>query len=189
MPATASESFSRREAIAAAAALAGLVGTGPASAHPARDVDVSRLVRTALFVSDFDRSVAFFRDLLGLNEVFFQGNFTGPVLGRLLGLPAGAQVRACILKAAGPAFGMIGIFHVAGHGRPRIRKQRGTVNVGEAVLVFYAARLDPLVERLRAGGYTIISPPVNLTPRWRELTCYGPDDVMINLIERDPSGQ
>jgi catechol 2,3-dioxygenase-like lactoylglutathione lyase family enzyme len=185
VPDTGSDWLSRREAIAAAAAMAGVLGAGPARAQPAADVDVSRLVRTALFVSDLDRSLAFYRDLLGLDEVFFQGTFTGPVLGRLLGLPANAQVRACILKAEGPAFGMIGLFEVRGRGRPRVRKQRGTVNVGEAVLVFYAARLDPIVARLRAGGYTIISEPVNLTPRWREMTCYGPDDVMINLIERE----
>jgi catechol 2,3-dioxygenase-like lactoylglutathione lyase family enzyme len=183
--ATISDRPSRREAIAAAALLAGFAGVGAAAAQPARDVDVSRLVRTALFVSDFEAAVAFYRDLLGLDEIFFQGTFTGPVLGRLLGLPANAEVRACILKADGPAFGMIGLFHVAGRGRPRVRKRRGTVNVGEAVLVFYAARLDPLVERLRAGGHEIVCPPVNLTPRWREMTFYGPDDVMINAIERE----
>jgi catechol 2,3-dioxygenase-like lactoylglutathione lyase family enzyme len=187
VPATISEGLSRREAIAASAAMLGLVGSGGAAAQPAADLSVSRLVRTALFVSDYERALAFYRDLLGLDEIFFQGNFTGPVLGQLLGLPANAQVRACILKADGPAFGMIGIFHVAGRGRPRVRKQRGTVNVGESVLVFYAPRLDPVVERLRSAGYTIICPPVNLTPRWREMTCYGPDDVMINLIEREHS--
>jgi len=189
VPATISDGLSRREAIAAAVAMAGLAGAGEASAQPARDVDVSRLVRTALFVSDFEASLAFYRDLLGLEEIFFQGNFTGPVLGRLLGIPADAQVRAAILKAEGPAFGMIGLFHVAGRNRPRVRKRRGTVNIGESVLVFYAPRLEPLMERLQAGGFTIVSPPVNLTPRWREMTFYGPDDVLINVIEREHRGQ
>lgn len=184
MPATTFEGLSRRETIAAAAAMLGLLGAGAAGAQPASDVRVGQLVRTALFVSDFDRSVGFYRDLLGLREVLFQGEFTGPVLARLLGLPAEARVRACILKAAGPAYGMIGIFHVVGRRAPRVRKRRGTVNVGEGVLVFETPRLEPMIERLAAAGYPLLCPPVNLTPRWREMTFYGPDDVLINVIER-----
>lgn len=184
MPATTSDPVSRRELFALAAAL-GAAAAAPAGAQPARDVEVSRLVRTALFVSDLDRSIAFWRELMGLNEVLFQGTFTGPVLGRLLGLPADAEVRACILKKPGPAYGMIGLFQVAGRRRiPRVRKRRGTVNVGEGVLVFNAAALDPLIARLEAAGYPLLCPPVNLTPRWREMTFYGPDDVLINVIER-----
>jgi hypothetical protein len=70
-------------------------------------------------------------------------------------------------------------------GAPRARKKRGTVNVGESVLVFYMPKLDPLVERLRAGGFEIVSPPVNLVPRFREMMFYGPDDQLINVIEQE----
>lgn len=157
----------------------------PAAAQPAMSADeVSRLVRTALFVSDFEAAKRFYRDLLGLDEVLFEGMFKGEALGRLLGIPADAPTRAIILKAEGPPFGMIGLFEVTGHKLRRVRKKRGSVNIGEGVLVFNAARLDPIMAKLRAGGFTIVCPPVNLTPRWREMTFYGPDDVLINLIER-----
>jgi catechol 2,3-dioxygenase-like lactoylglutathione lyase family enzyme len=179
-----SDRVSRRELIGASAAL-GALTLAPNAAMAANGLDISRLVRTALFVSSLDRSLGFYRDLLGLDQIFFQGEFTGPVLGRLLGIPADMKVRASILKAEGPAFGMIGLFEVGGKKRPRVRKRRGTVNVGESVLVFYMPKLDPLLERLRAGGFDIVSPPVNLTPRFREMMFYGPDDQLINVIEQE----
>jgi catechol 2,3-dioxygenase-like lactoylglutathione lyase family enzyme len=184
VPASTSEGISRRELIGASAAL-GALGLSGTAAEAANELDVSRLVRTAIFVSNLERSLAFYRDLLGLDQTFFQGEFGGPVLGRLLGIPATTKVRAHILKAEGPAFGMIGLFEVGGPRRPRVRKRRGTVNIGESVLVFYMPRLDPLVERLRAGGYDIVSPPVNLVPRFREMMFYGPDDQLINVIEQE----
>lgn len=182
MPASTSE-LSRRQVIAVAAA-AGAVGPLAAPALAATGLDVSRLVRSALFVSDLTASKAFYKDLLGLDQILFEGQFKGETLGRLLGLPADAVVDACILKAEGPAYGMIGLFQVAGK-RPRVRKTRGTVNVGESVLVFYAAALDAFTDRVRAGGWQVVCPPVNLTPRFREMTFYGPDDQLVNVIERD----
>jgi catechol 2,3-dioxygenase-like lactoylglutathione lyase family enzyme len=182
VPATTSE-LSRRQLIGAAAA-AGAAASLAAPAFGANDLDVSRLVRTALFVSDLAKSKAFYKDLLGLDQILFEGQFQGEVLGRLLGLKASDKVDACILKAEGPAYGMIGLFHVQGS-RPKVRKKRGTVSVGEGVLVFYAPKLDLLTERVRTGGWEVVCPPVNLTPRFREMTFYGPDDQLINVIERD----
>lgn len=173
--------LSRRDLFAVSAGLALAAAPGAAQAQ---SVDASQLVRTALFVSDFEASKRFYRDLLGLDEVLFEGEFKGEVLGRLLGIPATAPARAIILKAEGPPFGMIGIFQVTGAKLKKVRKKRGSVNIGEGVLVFNVPRLDPLVERLRTGGHTIVCPPVNLTPRFREMTFYGPDDVLINAIER-----
>jgi len=179
--------LSRRQLFAAAAA-AGAVSSLSAPAQAASELDVSRLVRTALFVSDFAKSKAFYKDLLGLDQIVFEGVFQGDVLARLLGLKATDKVDACILKAEGPAYGMIGLFHVQGS-RPKVRKKRGTVSVGEGVLVFYAPKLDLLTERVRAAGWEVVCPPVNLTPRFREMTFYGPDDQLINVIERDHKGQ
>jgi catechol 2,3-dioxygenase-like lactoylglutathione lyase family enzyme len=186
VPATTSE-LSRRQLIGAAAA-AGAVSSLAAPAFAATDLDVSALVRTALFVSDLPKSKSFYKDLLGLDQILFEGQFQGEVLGRLLGIPATAKTNACILKAEGPAYGMVGLFQVEGQ-RPRVRKKRGTVNVGEGVLVFYAPKLDAFTDRVRAAGWQVVCPPVNLTPRFREMTFYGPDDQLINVIERDHRAQ
>jgi catechol 2,3-dioxygenase-like lactoylglutathione lyase family enzyme len=179
--------YSRRLVLGAAAAGVGASLAAPINAQGAAagSFDVSRLVRTALFVSDIDQATAFYRDLLGLDQVFYSGSFTGPVAGRLLGLPPTAKTIARIFKAEGPPFGMIGLFQVTGAKIRRVRKKRGGVNIGEGVLVFYMPKLDPLVEKLSQGGWTIVCPPVNLVPSFREMTFYGPDDVLINVIERN----
>lgn len=152
---------------------------------PGSGLDISRQVRTALFVSDMEVSTAFYRDLLGLDQLFYSGDFTGPVVGRVLGIPPSAKTIARIFKVAGPPFGMIGLFQVTGAKIGRLRKRRGSVNIGESVLVFYMPALDPLVDRLKAGGWDIVCPPVSLVKGSREMSFYGPDDVLINVIERN----
>jgi catechol 2,3-dioxygenase-like lactoylglutathione lyase family enzyme len=184
VPDSTSKGLDRRTLIGGAAgAAAAAAFSSPAAA--ADGLDVSRLVRTALFVSDIEEATAFYRDLLGLDQVFYSGNFTGPVAGRLLGIPENAKTIARIFKAEGPPYGMIGLFQVTGAKLKRVRKKRGAVNIGEGVLVFYMPKLDPLVERLTKAGWTIVSPPVNLVPAFREMMFYGPDDVLINVIERN----
>lgn len=177
------DGFDRRTLIKAGAGAATLAAA-PALANE-DTLDISRLVRTALFVSDIDVATSFFRDLLGLDQVFYAGEFTGPVAGRLLGIPAEARTRARIFKADGPPFGMIGLFQVTGANIARVQKTRGAVNIGEGVLVFYLPSLDPLVKKLELGGWTVVCPPVELVPNSREMTFYGPDDILINVIERN----
>ena len=156
----------------------------PAPPKPTGPLDISRLVRTALFVSDLEAATRFYRDTLGLEQLFFQGEFSGPEAGAVLGIPSTAKVSFRILKAEGMPYGMLGLFQVTGARLSRVRKKRGSVNIGEGILVFYMPALDPLVERLRTGGWTIVSPPVKIG-RSRELMFYGPDDVLINVMERD----
>ena len=176
---------------AVVAAVAGALTLSTAAAQtaapankPTGALDISRLVRTALFVSDLEAATRFYRDTLGLEQLFYQGDFTGPAAGAVLGIPASAKVNFRILKAEGIPYGMLGLFQVSGTKLQRVRKKRGSVNIGEGVLVFYMPALDPLVERLKAGGWTIVSPPVKVG-RSRELMFYGPDDVLINVMERD----
>ncbi len=146
--------------------------------------EISQLVRTALFVSDLEAATGFYRDVLGLQELFFEGSFTGREAGAVLGIPAGAKTKFRILKAEGTPYGMIGLFQIEGAKLAKVKKRRGGVNIGEGVLVFYQPKLEPLIARLNAGGWTILSPPVKIG-RSRELMFYGPDDVLINVMERD----
>ena len=150
---------------------------------------ISPMVRVAVIVSDLDRSIAFYRDLLGLDQVYFEGTLTDPAIEPLLGLTDFAYTKAAILKAAEPAVGMVGLFQIDKPPK-KLRREEPGASVGDTCLVFYVDDLQALTAALEAGGHTIIQPPSPLKIREgfqsSEMTFKDPDGVMINCIQREP---
>ena len=101
--------------------------------------EISPMVRTALFVADLPASRQFYEQILGLQECWFEGELTEGNAHQLLGMPAGTHTRACILKAPGPAWGMVGLFEITQPQPPRLSRELGSINQGETCLVFYCA--------------------------------------------------
>jgi catechol 2,3-dioxygenase-like lactoylglutathione lyase family enzyme len=151
---------------------------------------ISPMVRTALFVSDLERSRAFYRNVIGLDDTWFEGELTDGNAHELLGMPAGSVTRACILKAPGPAWGMVGLFEVSNPAPPPLNRRLGSINQGETCLVFYCHDLDPVTAALEAGGHAVLCAPLPLRigtqVKQREMCFRDPDGVLINLIEWDP---
>ena len=151
---------------------------------------ISPMVRSALMVSDLERSTRFYRDLLGLDETWYAGELSDGNAHRLLGMPAGSLTRACILKAPGPAWGMVGLFEISQPTPPLLARDNGRINQGETCLVFYHRDLDAVQAGLEAEGLPVLCPPLMLevdgVARQREMTFRDPDGVLINLIEWDP---
>jgi catechol 2,3-dioxygenase-like lactoylglutathione lyase family enzyme len=150
---------------------------------------VSAMVRAALFVQDMERSTRFYRDILGLSEVYFDSTLDQPVIPQLLGVDPSTITRARILQVPGPSFGMVGLFELMPRPEP-IRKVPGKPNVGEVALVFYCADIDTLVSRLELEGVTWVCRPVPYVSAkhgfaQREMSFYDPDGVFVNIIERD----
>lgn len=151
---------------------------------------VSQMVRAALMVSDLDQSRAFYTKVLGLTDVYIEGEAKGGNMHALIGMPASVTTRVCILKVANkPEYGMVGLFEVKNPSPPPIQRQNASSNVGEICMVFYCDNLDPVHEYAQKNGLTIVSPPVPLRVRGhvkqREMTLRGPDGEKINLIEWD----
>jgi len=156
-------------------------------------VQVSPLIRAAVFVTDLDRSVAFYKDVLGYEEEFFSGGLDDPVVNELLGMPNTSHTRATILKQSGPAFGMLGLFEVSGPAPPALDASGRGCRTGQVCMVFYCTDLDEVCAKLAAHGAEVISAPkvLNIKDRPgqanREMTFLGPDGEMLNFIERDPA--
>jgi predicted enzyme related to lactoylglutathione lyase len=153
---------------------------------------VSTMIRTALIVSDLDRSKAFYKEMFDLTEVYAEGELTHEGGAKLLGMPASTRTRYCILKAEKDLNrGMVGLFELTNPRPPKVEVQKKSVNVGQACLVFYCADLEAVTRKLKAGGHTILCPPTYLqvtpTKGQPEMTFFDPDGIMINLIQRDPS--
>lgn len=151
----------------------------------------SPLVRSALFVSDLKRSTHFYRDLLGLDEIWYEGELSEGNAHQLLGMPASTFTRAKILKAKGPAWGMVGLFEISNPQPKSVTADHSTINLGETCLVFYHGDLDKVMTALKNGNYHIVCEPLLLEVdgkgRQREMTFRDPDGVLINLIEWDES--
>lgn len=156
---------------------------------------VTPLKRTAIIVRDLERSLTFYRDLLGMN-LWIEGRAGAelPALHQLLGMPP-CTTRWVILQSADIDWGMVGLFELT-HPEPEddVHANRSRVNRGEACLVFHT----PDVERIHRGaqelGLTVLCPPTRLELRQHgvaslEMTLRDPNDVLVNLIQNVKGGR
>ncbi len=152
----------------------------------------SPMIRAALTVSDLDISRAFYEAILGLDDVFFEGELSEGNIADVLAVPDSTHTRAAILKRSGqPEYGMVGLFELTNpQPRPITRPSEG-MNLGAVCVVFYCDGLDMVTAKLEAGGHTIVSPASPLRIRGfvkqREMIFRDPDGVLVNLIEWDPA--
>jgi catechol 2,3-dioxygenase-like lactoylglutathione lyase family enzyme len=155
---------------------------------------ISPLIRSALMVRDLGRSLRFYRDLLGLSEIHLPlVDLSATNSWRLLGWPAPSAVRATILKAPGPNYGMLGLFEIGAPPNDETPPRRDGIELGESVIVFYCTNMDEILAGLeRHGGRVIGGPAVfevagsDIRPV-TEIILRDPDGFAVNLIETDPA--
>lgn len=150
-------------------------------------MQLSPLIRAAIFVTDLERSCAFYESVLGLRQVFWEGRVAGRGLEALLALEPGSAARARIYSADGSTFGMVGLFELSPPpaGQPVSPDSRPCA--GQTCLVFYCTDLDEVLRRLAAINHAVTCPPTALDvpgrlPQ-REMSFRDPDGVLVNLIE------
>jgi catechol 2,3-dioxygenase-like lactoylglutathione lyase family enzyme len=131
--------------------------------HPEqRDVseissEVSRLHHTGYTVSDLDRSLTFYRDLLGCEVVATQTK-EGGYLAAIVGYPD-AHVRMAHLRAPDSSH-VIELFEYLAPTPGRSETEPR--NVGTAHICFIVDDLPATYERLREAGVEFFSPPVEV---------------------------
>jgi lactoylglutathione lyase len=126
--------------------------------------------------SDADRSIAFYRDLFGMELISDREVPAGGFVERVTGV-AGANVRLVHLRGYGVNFELIE--YLAPRGEQRAREPN---HVGAAHLCFVADDLDAVYADLRGRGVTFRSSggPVTVTG--------GPNDGGKGLYLEDPDG-
>jgi catechol 2,3-dioxygenase-like lactoylglutathione lyase family enzyme len=137
--------------------------------------EVSRLHHTGYTVSDLDRSLAFYRDLLGCEVVATQSK-QGGYLAAIVGYPD-AHVRMAHLRAPDSSH-VIELFEYLAPAPGRAETEPR--NVGVAHLCFVVDDLAATYERLRAAGVEFFSPPVEVDT--------GINTGGYSLYLRDPDG-
>ena len=150
---------------------------------------VTPLKRTAIIVRDMERSLRFYRDVLGMN-VWLDGEAGAelPALYQLLGMPP-CRTRWIILQSEDVAWGMVGLFELTDPA-PDDDTHRNVdrVNRGESCLVFHTPDVDRVHDGAKAMGLTVLCPPTRLEIKAhgvvsREMTLRDPNGVLVNFIQ------
>jgi catechol 2,3-dioxygenase-like lactoylglutathione lyase family enzyme len=144
--------------------------------------EAQRLHHTGYTVSDLDRSLAFYRDLLGCEVVATQEK-QGGYLAAIVGYPD-AHVRMAHLRAP-ESDHIIELFQYLAPtpGRSRLEPR----NVGTAHMCFIVADLRATYERLLAAGVEFFSPPVEVDTGINKgglaLYLHDPDGIPMELFQ------
>lgn len=151
---------------------------------------IDPLSRTTIYVRDFDRSLALYRDLLGL-AVHFDVTIPNPAASQILNEHCDA-LRVIVLTAGGGDIGNIGLAQPI-CARPPLphRPVPDRITFGETCLVIRTLHLKALLPKLRAHpGLHIVSEPTRIQRRdggelW-EIFFRDPDGVLVNLSHVGP---
>ena len=145
---------------------------------------IGGLHHVGITVSDLDRSLAFYRDLLGLH---IEARAVDVAAEDVTGIP-GARVSIADLDLPDGRLLEL-IQYTAGGGRPLTQR---TSDPGACHVAIAVDDIDATYERLERAGVTLRSKPVTLTdsgPRWdgsRVVYTVDPDGVTVELVQAPP---
>jgi catechol 2,3-dioxygenase-like lactoylglutathione lyase family enzyme len=143
---------------------------------------IRRLEHAALSVRDMERSLAFYRDLLGMRVIRdLAPGLGGEKLGTVVGLP-GARARIVHLDLGGTMLELFQYLDPVGRALPAGHRQAdaGFTHIG---LSSDDARAD--YRRLRAAGVDFISEPVEFRTGVWIVYFRGPDGEVCELRQGD----
>jgi catechol 2,3-dioxygenase-like lactoylglutathione lyase family enzyme len=130
---------------------------------------------TGITVSDIERSLAFWRDVLGF-ELSHRAHQKGELAEQITGI-AGAEILIAVVKAPGHKIELLE------YRAPADRKQQNKLrpcDVGSAHVALTVENLDDLLETIAASGWKVPGTPQTLT--------VGPNAGKRVVYVRDPDG-
>jgi catechol 2,3-dioxygenase-like lactoylglutathione lyase family enzyme len=143
---------------------------------------------TCITVSDLERSIAFYRDTLGLELIMTEeSERSGDDRSKALGV-ARAKVKLAILRAGdaqGEAPSTVELIeYVTAGGRPYDRNNN---DVGAMHIAFRVDDIDAAYGRLLAQGVRFTAPPATIPAGpmagWRWTYFFDPDGVSLEIIQ------
>ena len=135
---------------------------------------------TSFTVSNVERSIAFYRDFLGM-ELISLGEREPAFAEKVTGIP-GAHLKVAYLQAPGHRLELIQYLFPPGK-----KLDTRTHNVGSAHLAFDVDELSKIYAELKAKGIQFKSPPMEVPagPNKGTLAVYmtDPDGITLELIQ------
>ena len=141
---------------------------------------IKKLDHASISISDMNRSLAFYRDMLGM-KVEFEEETSGEKFGSVMG--ATGEFRALVVKFE-EGLELIQFISPAG-----VKLNSKPWDIGAILLDFEVSELDDLYKELKEKGVKFISPltllksPNSDDDSLKIVQLYGPDGERIVLVE------
>ena len=140
---------------------------------------ITRFRHVGIAVTDIQKSLKFYRDLLGFSVVVDEIE-DGKYLSRLIGL---RNSRGHVVKIAAPDGTVIELFQFLSH--PLEKPPVHAFNLmGCNHIAYMVDDIDELYDRLSKKGVSFISEPLQSTyDPVKTMFCYDPDKTLIQFVE------
>ena len=152
---------------------------------------VAEIFHTGITVSNLERSIAFYRDVLGL-ELVSQWESSQPYLRTVVGYPD-AELRIALLRLPGGVQSGRSGHHIEllQYTAPRgVRGDANTYIPGNAHVAFMVTDLDTAYADMKAKGVRFKSAPVAINhgrnAGGKAVYLFDPDDVTLELVQPAP---
>lgn len=133
---------------------------------------------TGIVVSDLDKALYFYRDILGL-EIQREMNETGEYIDNLSTLKG---VRVKTIKMAAEDSNLIELLYYESH--PRKPVNRDICDIGHSHIAFTVENLDNEYQRLKGKGIRFnCAPQVSQDGKAKVVFCRDPEGNFIELVE------
>lgn len=144
---------------------------------------ITRIHHHKLFVSDMDRSIAFYRDLLGFKLLQDAERKNLPSYDQIMGFKDVA-VRVAMLEAGGDK-ALIALIEFKNP--PKKPRDQSILYVGAQALAVVVEDAGAEYERLKAAGVKFQSPPVDIVREGKLVAranyLYDPDGIPVELYQ------
>jgi catechol 2,3-dioxygenase-like lactoylglutathione lyase family enzyme len=136
---------------------------------------------TGLVVRDLERSLAFYRDLLGLS-VLKRALESGPYIEELVGIP-GARLEWIKLQVKDGSIVEL-ITYLSPPAAPETHGNLPSDRVGCSHIAFTVSNLEVLYIKLEEKGYRCNSlPQASPDGAVKAIYCHDPDGIIVELVE------
>jgi len=132
----------------------------------------------AISVKDMQKTLAFYRDLLGFEVDWDRDHYSGEMFSRVVGLP-GADAHVVMLKGHGARLELFQYYTPPGEERSR----KNQCDTGLTHFALAVKDIHQVYERLSAAGVHFNCPPQNLRPGVWATYMKDPEGSTIELVE------
>lgn len=151
-------------------------------------VKASPTRRTTIVVNDIEESIAFYRNIVGM-EVFYDQTIDSEEEGRMLGVGQ-ARIRIVSMQSGNSPEGMVGLMAFES---PRIKSRQTVgqlVSEPDICLIFLTDEIEAVHQRMVAHGAQVKCPPLEYEIPGRGisagLTCYDPNGIVLEFTQFGP---